>query len=118
MSVVLCNGYNQSFQLDLTDKVIAMDGKTSCRSFDDASRALHMGSAFVSDLGITLGQLRTSNKSNEITAMPVLLELLDMKNAVVIIDTMGCQTKIAATIIFGMCQPHMNNHFKDNIYFT
>lgn len=89
----------KSFQLDLANKIVAVDGKTSRRSFDGENRALHLVSAFVSELGITLGQLKTADKSNEITAIPELLEMLDIKAAVVTIDAMGCQTKIVEKII-------------------
>ena len=85
--------------MDIADKVIAVDGKTSRRSFDGELRAMHMVSAFVSELGITLGQQKTAEKSNEITAIPALLELLDIEDAIITLDAMGCQTKIAETII-------------------
>ncbi len=89
----------QSFQLDLSEKVVAIDGKTSKRSFDGDLRPMHLVSAFVGELGIVLGQLKTSEKSNEITAIPELLELLDLTNSVVTIDAMGCQTKIVEKIV-------------------
>lgn len=89
----------QSFQLDLAEKIIAVDGKTSRRSFDGANRPMHLVSAFVSELGIVLGQIKTAEKSNEITAIPALLELLDLNEAVVTIDAMGCQSKIVEKII-------------------
>jgi len=88
----------RSFQLDLADKIVAIDGKTSRRSFDGDSKAMHLVSAFVSELGITLGQLKTAGKSNEITAIPELLDLLDIAGSVVTIDAMGCQTKIVEKI--------------------
>ena len=56
-------------------------------------------SAFVSELGITLGQLKTADKSNEITAIPELLEMLDLAGSIVTIDAMGCQTKIVEKIV-------------------
>ena len=88
----------RSFQLDLEGKIVAIDGKTSRRSFDGANKALHMVSAFVSEVGIILGQLKTAEKSNEITAIPELLDLLDLAGATVTIDAMGCQTKIVEKI--------------------
>jgi len=89
----------RSFQLDIVDKVVAIDGKTTRRSFDGENKPMHLISAFVSELGITLGQLKTADKSNEITAIPELLELLDIAGGVVTIDSMGCQTKIVEKII-------------------
>lgn len=81
--------------------LIAIDGKTLRRSFDRASNkaAIHMISAWAWANKITLGQLATEAKSNEITAIPRLLELLDLKGCTVTIDAMGCQKKIAWQII-------------------
>ena len=86
---------------DLTGKVVAIDGKTMRRSFDKRSgmSALHVVSAWVSDQGISLGQIATEEKSNEITAIPELLKTIDVKGAIVTIDAMGCQKKIAASIV-------------------
>jgi len=80
--------------------VVAIDGKTLRRSFDTASRqsALHMVSAWASGNGVVLGQLRTAAKSNEITAIPALLNLLHLRGCIVTIDAMGCQRDIAAAI--------------------
>lgn len=60
---------------------------------------MHLVSAFASDLGITLGQIQTEEKSNEITAISELLALLDIAGATVTIDAMGCQTKIVKKIL-------------------
>ena len=82
---------------------VAIDGKTLRRSFDGAGgpHALHVVSAFATDgLGLVLGQVAVEDKSNEITAIPELLRLLDLKGAVVTIDAMGCHKAIAAQIIF------------------
>ena len=89
----------KSFQLDLENKIIAVDGKVSRRSFDGDNKPLHLVSAFASELGITLGQVKTEDKSNEITAIPELLGLLDIAGAIITIDAMGCQTKIVEQII-------------------
>lgn len=89
----------KSFQLDLEQKVVAFDGKTSRRSFDGDGKPMHMVSAFASEFGVVLGQLKTEEKSNEITAIPELIKLLDLKGAIVTIDAMGCQHKIAKEII-------------------
>lgn len=89
----------KSFQIDLDEKIIAVDGKTSRRSFDTDSRPMHLVSAFASELGIVLGQIKTAEKSNEITAIPALLDLVDICESVVTIDAMGCQSKIVEKII-------------------
>jgi predicted transposase YbfD/YdcC len=83
------------------DEVVAIDGKTLRRTLDRARGlgALHMVSAWASANGITLGQVAVDGKSNEITAIPQLLELLDLKDCVVTIDAMGCQKDIAAKIV-------------------
>jgi predicted transposase YbfD/YdcC len=81
--------------------VIAIDGKTLRRSFDKASRknALHMVSAWSCTGGVVLGQVKTDEKSNEITAIPRLLELLEVKKCIITIDAIGCQKNIASDII-------------------
>jgi hypothetical protein len=74
-------------------EVVAIDGKTLRRSFDRASSkaAIHMVSAWSSKNGLVLGQVKTEEKSNEITAIPKLLELLHVQGCIVTIDAMGCQ---------------------------
>ena len=89
----------KSFQIKLAEKIVAIDGKTSRRSFDGENNAMHMISAFASEIGIVLGQLKVDGKSNEITAIPQLLDILDLEGATVTIDSMGCQTKIVEKII-------------------
>lgn len=84
--------------IDVTAGVIAIDGKTSRGSRNGANKALHMVSAFASESKIVLGQERIHKKSNEVTAIPKLLELLDIKGSTVTIDALGCQTKIASKI--------------------
>jgi len=81
-------------------KLVAIDGKTVRHSFDRATgkKALHLVSAWVADNRLTLGQLATEEKSNEITAIPKLLELLDVRGATVTVDAMGCQKDIAKKI--------------------
>ena len=89
----------KSLQLDLTTQVVAIDGKTSRRSVDGEDRALPMISAFASEMGLVLGQLKVDGKSNEITAIPQLLEVLDIAGATVTLDAMGCQSKVVAKIV-------------------
>jgi predicted transposase YbfD/YdcC len=81
-------------------QVIAIDGKTVRRSHDRTigRDAIHMVSAWASANGITLGQRKVDAKSNEITAIPELLELLNVTGCIVTIDAMGCQKKIAQKI--------------------
>jgi predicted transposase YbfD/YdcC len=84
-------------------RLIAIDGKTLRRSFDAAAgkAAIHLVSAWCQANHLVLGQRATDAKSNEITAIPELLKLLDIRGAIVSIDAMGCQKKIAADIIDG-----------------
>jgi len=78
-------------------EIIALDGK-SLRGSRSKSKAVHIVNAWSSANGLTLGQLKTEDKSNEITAFPVLLEQLSIKDAVVTIDAMGTQKAVAETI--------------------
>ncbi len=84
-------------------RTIAIDGKTLRRSHDRACGLgpLHIVSAWASEQGIALGQLATEEKSNEITAIPELIDQIDLTGAVVTIDAMGCQKAIARKIIDG-----------------
>jgi len=81
-------------------KIIAIDGKTARRSFNKKSglKALHLVTAWATESGLTLGQIACEEKSNEITAIPELLKLLNLKGCTVTIDAMGCQKDIAAQI--------------------
>ena len=81
-------------------EVIAIDGKCLRRSVDKASKkaAIHMVSAWAQQNNLILGQIKVDDKSNDITAIPKLLSRLDIAGAVVTIDAMGCQKKIAEQI--------------------
>jgi predicted transposase YbfD/YdcC len=81
--------------------VVAIDGKTLRRSFDRANgqAAIHMVSAWSSSQHLVLGQEKVAEKSNEITSIPKLLDLLSLKGAIVTIDAIGCQTAIAQKIV-------------------
>jgi predicted transposase YbfD/YdcC len=83
--------------------VLAVDGKTARRSHDrkNGLGALHSVSVWASDFGLSLGQVACSEKSNEITAIPELLRLVDIKGAIITIDAMGTQKAIAEQIIEG-----------------
>lgn len=80
--------------------VVAIDGKTARRSFTtkERSNALHMVSAWSCSHGLVLGQQKVEGKSNEITAIPALLDLLDIEGACITLDAMGCQKDITKTI--------------------
>ncbi len=82
-------------------QVVAIDGKTLRRSFDKASSksAIHMVSAWATANSISLGQVVTDEQSNEITAIPKLLEILEISGCLVTIDAMGCQKEIAQQIV-------------------
>ena len=82
-------------------EVVAIDGKTVRRSFDHGREqsALHVVSAWASEQGLVLGQRCVEGKSNEITAVPELLDQLALQNSIVTLDAMGCQTAIAEKIL-------------------
>ena len=87
---------------DITDgQLVAIDGKTLRRSFDAASSksAIHMVSAWATANHISLGQVVVDEKSNEITAIPKLLRMLELSGCLVTIDALGCQTEIAQEIV-------------------
>ena len=90
-----------SLNVALGLKQIAIDGKTLRRSFDRASakNALHLVSAWSVENHLSLGQVAVDQKSNEITAIPELLQLLELHGAIVTIDAMGCQKEIAQKIV-------------------
>ncbi len=84
-------------------RLIPIDGKTLRRSYDTAGGkgALHLVSAWAAANHLVLGQVAVDQKSNEITAIPTLLELLDLHGALITIDAMGCQKAIAAQVVAG-----------------
>jgi predicted transposase YbfD/YdcC len=88
-------------QIKLKDKIVAIDGKCVRRSYDHASgqRPIYMVSAWVVERGLVLGQIKVDKKSNEITAIPKLLDLIDVTGAIITIDAMGCQREIAKIIV-------------------
>ena len=85
----------------LPGEVIALDGKRLRRSHNHTlgKNAIHMVSAWASSQRLVLGQVKVDEKSNEITALPALLQMLALKGCIVSIDAMGCQSDIAARII-------------------
>lgn len=85
------------------DRLVAIDGKTCRRSHDAGNNLgpLHIVSAWASEEGIALGQVATDDKSNEITAIPKLLEQISLSGTIVTIDAMGCQKEIVEQIVEG-----------------
>jgi predicted transposase YbfD/YdcC len=108
-------------------EVIAIDGKTIRGAKSNGNKSpIHMVSAFASANNLVLGQVKTDAKSNEITAIPKLLELLSLKDTIVSVDAMGCQTEIASAIIDKDAdyilavkgnQPQLLEHIQDEFKF-
>jgi predicted transposase YbfD/YdcC len=95
-----CFGQWMHAVVERLEGVIAVDGKTICNSSDTfaGTKATHIVTAFAAENDIILGQLKTTEKSNEITAIPQLLRTFKLKNCVITIDAMGCQTAIVEQI--------------------
>lgn len=103
---------------EVDGQVIAIDGKTARRSHDRRKRRkpLHLVSAWVSEHSMLIGQVATEEKSNEITAIPKLLDLIDIEGAIVTIDAQGTQRAIAKKIIDrggGYILQLKGNHYSD-----
>lgn len=79
--------------------IVAIDGKTICGSENDKHKAYHVVSAFVAENQLTLGEICVEEKTNEITAVPELLDLIDVKDDIVTADAMSCQKKIVEKIV-------------------
>ena len=84
---------------NLADEVVAIDGKALRRALNEGETIPYIVSAWASDNGLVLGQVKVNEKSNEITAVPELLGVLMLQGAIVTLDAMGCQKDIAADII-------------------
>lgn len=84
----------------LSAEIIAIDGKTLCNSADAQAKmgTIHMVSAFATESRLVLAQQKVAEKSNEITAIPAVLDMLDIKGHTVTTDAMGCQRNIAGKI--------------------
>jgi predicted transposase YbfD/YdcC len=96
---VLFEVWTEELKAELMNAGIAIDGKTIRRSRGRNKKAIHVVTAFASELQLVLGQLATDEKSNEITAIPKLLEMFCVKGKIITIDAMGAQTDIAEKII-------------------
>ena len=92
-------GWVKSIQTVTKGQVVAIDGKTVRRSHDKDTSPVHMVSAWAQENRMVLGQVKTDEKSNEITAIPELLRVLHLEGCIVTIDAMGCQKTIAEKII-------------------
>jgi len=104
--------WSRQLSVSSAGRLVSIDGKTV-----RGASSLHLVNAWVSDNSLVLGQLATDVKSNEITAIPELIKLLDIRDAVVSIDAMGCQKDIAKTIcdaggdyLFGLKKNHPTLH--------
>lgn len=97
------NFFNELLETNSDLSHIAIDGKTMRGSYDKytGQKPLHMVSAFATENGAIFGQEKVDQKSNEIKAIPILLELLDLQNKVISIDAMGTQKEIAQLIVEG-----------------
>ncbi len=91
----------ESLSIDIKNEIISIDGKSLRGSHDKKKQVkmLHMVSAWASNNRILLGQVKTAEKSNEITAIPELLDMIDVEGSIVTIDAMGCQQEIAKKIV-------------------
>ena len=91
----------EEISASLNGSVIAIDGKTICgaRNTAEEKSAIHIVSAWASKYRIVIGQVKTAEKSNEITAIPELLKLLDINGCIVTTDAMGCQKNIVKAIV-------------------
>lgn len=92
--------WTQALHRQTQGQIIALDGKMLRHSFDTASGkgAIHVVSAWASGSGLVLGQVKVDDKSNEITAVPLLLEMLELAGCIVTTDAMGCQKAIASQV--------------------
>ena len=79
-------------------KTIAIDGKTICNSQDGNGQPLHLVSAFATEASLVLGQLKTNGKGGELAGIQKLLEILDLKGAVITVDAGGCHKVVAQKV--------------------
>ena len=91
--------WTQSVRQEVAKEVVALDGKALRRALNKDQSAKNVVSAWAESNGLVLGQLKVADKSNEITAVPELLRVLELSGCIVTIDAMGCQKQIAREII-------------------
>lgn len=109
-------------------QIVAIDGKTLCGAKSNGKKSpIHMVSAWACENNLVLGQVRTATKSNEITVIPELLDILDISQTIITIDAMGCQKEIANKIIDRQAdyilavkenQPQLLQDIKDEFRFS
>ena len=93
------HGIYEKVKIEPDRTIVAIDGKTMCGSNKvTGAKGIHIVSAWSDELSLILGQVKTDEKSNEITAIPELLELIDIRGMIITIDAMGCQKKICGKI--------------------
>ena len=97
-----------------TNEIISIDGKTICGAKVNGKSPIHMVSAWASKNNVALGQVKVSEKSNEITAIPNLIENLAIEGAIITIDAMGCQKEIAKKITSRKIKQNYYKKFKMN----
>jgi predicted transposase YbfD/YdcC len=95
----LFRSWVRRIQPEIAEGVIAIDGKSSRHSFDHDKKMLHMISAYATEARLVLAQEKVDEKSNEITAIPSLIDWLDLRGNIVTIDAIGCQWEIANKIV-------------------
>lgn len=91
--------WTQSLRQAVSQEIVALDGNALRRALDQGQNVKYVVSAWAESNGLVLGQLKVADKSNEITAVPELLRVLELSGCIVTIDAMGCQKKIAKEII-------------------
>ena len=106
---------NQACELS-GGKIINIDGKSICNSGDSKKNIVHLVSAWSNDQSLCLGQVKTNEKSNEITAIPELLDLLTIDSCIITIDAMGCQQKIATKFILKVVIIYLQSKGTKNFY--
>ena len=91
--------WTQSVRQAVPQEIVALDGKALRRALDKDQSIKYIVSAWAESNGLVLGQLKVADKSNEITALPQLLRVLELSGCIVTVDAMGCQKKIATEIV-------------------
>ena len=92
------NNWVNEIKSVIDKEIVSLDGKTLCGSRDNHKKAIHMVSAWANENKLVLGQIKTEEESNEITAIPQLLDMLEVKGCIITIDAMGCQLEIVKKI--------------------
>jgi predicted transposase YbfD/YdcC len=114
----------RSIAIKTKGEIVSIDGKTVRGSLDNKEKAIHMVGAWANENKLSLGQVKADEKSNEITAIPALLDLPEVKDCIITIDAMGCQKEIAektvnagADYVFGLKGNQGTLHEDAKLYF-